>query len=57
MFFDENPDFYDGLRLIIFENDYPNKCNYDKIRNVLISKGFKRILESKRWGGQNVWKK
>ena len=51
VFFDENPDFYDGLRLIIFEADYPQKCNYDKIKKTLSEKNFKKILE----GHQNVW--
>ncbi len=51
VFFDENPDFYDNLRLIIFEADYPEKCNYDKIKNKLIEKKFNKILE----GHQNVW--
>ena len=50
-FFDENPDFYNNLRLIIFEADYPNKCNYKKIENNLINKGFKNICK----GFQNVW--
>ena len=53
VFFDENPNFYDNLRLIIFEADYPEKCNYDKIKNKLIEKNFKKILE----GHQNVWMK
>jgi len=53
VFFDENPDFYDNLRLIIFEADYPEKCNYDKIRNNLQKKGFTKLLE----GHQNVWTK
>jgi FkbM family methyltransferase len=51
VFFDENPNFYDNLRLIIFEADYPEKCNYDKIRSKLIEKNFNKILE----GSQNVW--
>lgn len=51
VFFDENPDFYDNLRLIIFEADYVEKCNYDKIRNKLIEKNFNKLLE----GHQNVW--
>lgn len=50
-FFDENPRFYDTLRLIIFEADYPEKCNYDKIRNTLMQKGFMKIID----GFQNVW--
>ena len=51
IFFDENPDFYDNLRLIIFEADYCEKCNYDKIKNKLLEKGFNKLLE----GHQNVW--
>lgn len=51
VFFDENPDFYDKLRLIIFEADYGEKCNYQKIKNTLKEKQFKKILE----GHQNVW--
>jgi FkbM family methyltransferase len=50
-FFDENPIFYDTLRLIIFEADYPDKCNYDKIRNTLREKDFIEKLN----GHQNVW--
>ncbi len=51
VFFDENPSFYDNLRLIIFEADYPEKCNYDKIKNKLIEKHFYKMVE----GHQNVW--
>lgn len=50
-FFDENPTFYDNLRLVIFEEDYPEKCNYKKIRETLIAKGFKAIVN----GFQNVY--
>jgi FkbM family methyltransferase len=52
-FFDENPNFYDNLRLIIFEADYPEKCNYNKIRDTLRKKQFKMCLS----GHQNVWMK
>ena len=52
-FFDENPTFYDSLRLLIFEADYADKCNYNKIRRTLLEKGFKPLLH----GHQNVWKK
>jgi FkbM family methyltransferase len=55
VFFDENPTLYDNLRLIIFEQDYPDKCNYDKIRNTLTKKGFFKIIDNNRNGGQNVW--
>ena len=51
VFFDENPFFYDNLRLIIFEADYPEKCNYNKIKDKLIEKKFNKLLE----GHQNVW--
>jgi FkbM family methyltransferase len=51
VFFDENPSFYDNLRLIIFEADYCDKCNYNKIINKLIEKKFNKIIE----GHQNVW--
>lgn len=44
-FFDENPTFYDGLRLIIFESDYPSKCNYKKIKDTLLAKGFTKLVE------------
>jgi FkbM family methyltransferase len=50
-FFDENPKFYDSLRLIIFEADYIEKCNYNKIKNNLRKNNFKKLLE----GHQNVW--
>ena len=30
VFFDENPTFINDLRLIMFEADYPDKCNYEK---------------------------
>jgi FkbM family methyltransferase len=51
VFFDENPNFYNDLRLIIFEADYPDKCNYEKIRESLIKHNFKAILS----GHQNVY--
>lgn len=50
-FFDENPTFIDNLRLVIFEADYPDKCNYPKIVNMLLQKNFKNLLN----GHQNVW--
>ena len=50
-FFDENPEFYKKMRLIIFEADYPHKCNYNKVRNLLKEDGFTEILG----GFQNVW--
>jgi FkbM family methyltransferase len=52
-FFDENPGFYKQLRLIIFEADYPEKCNYDKIKTLLKEDGFQCAEE----GHQNVFVK
>ncbi len=52
-FLDENPTIYDNIRLIIFEADRPDKCDYKKIRNNLISKNF----FNKENGFQNVWLK
>lgn len=50
-FFDENPTFLDSIRLVLFEADYADKCNYTKIRELLKYKGFKQYL----YGHQNVW--
>lgn len=52
-FFDENPEFYDKIDLIIFEADYPEKCNYEKIKMNLKNSKFINILN----GFQNVWVK
>jgi FkbM family methyltransferase len=53
IFFDENPELYDKLDIIIFEADYPDKCNYDKIKMNLKNRKFINILK----GLQNVWVK
>jgi FkbM family methyltransferase len=53
IFLDENPSILDEIRLIIFEEDRPDKCNYDKIKNTLKNKNFKEVLG----GFQNVWSK
>jgi FkbM family methyltransferase len=50
-FFDENPTFYNQLYKVIFEADYPDKCNYDKIHNKLNELGFQNIL----MGHQNIY--
>jgi FkbM family methyltransferase len=42
-FIDENSDFCKNLRMCIFEADYPNNCNYPKIRQYLESLNFKKI--------------
>ena len=51
IFFDENPSILNNLRLVIFEEDYPDKCDYEKIRNLLKENGLKQNLK----GHQNVW--
>lgn len=50
-FFDENPELYNELQKVIFESDYPNKCDYDKIKKNLANADFKEIISGK----QNVW--
>ena len=50
-FLNENSDILDSLRLIIFEEDYPDKCNYNKIKIQLQNKNFKQLLD----GFHNVW--
>lgn len=52
-FFDEHPHLYDQLHTVIFEADYPSKCDYNKIRDTLKSHGFREIIT----GFQNVFKK
>lgn len=52
-FFDENPSLYKELRLVIFEKDYPDKCNYQKIRKNLHEHNFTEVL----MGKQNVYLK
>jgi|LakMenE01Jun11ns_1017448.scaffolds.fasta_scaffold9949960_2 FkbM family methyltransferase len=51
VFFDENPNLFAELRIIIFEADYADKCNYDKIKHNLFNNNFIKIIE----GHQNVW--
>jgi FkbM family methyltransferase len=51
LFLKENPTLYNDIRMIIFEADYPDKCDYDLIKNNLSLFGFTKILE----GPQNVW--
>ena len=53
VFFKENPDMYNDIRLILFEADQPHKCNYTKIRLKLLRHNFKAIQD----GFQNVYMK
>jgi hypothetical protein len=52
-FLDENPKLYNQLSLIMFEKDYPNKCNYAKIADTLRANGF-TCLDG---GFHSIWKK
>ena len=51
--FDENPNFYQTMKLIIFEQDYPQKCNYNKIIENLRKNNFREVVS----GFHSVWKK
>ena len=42
-FFEENRDYIPNFKVIMFERDYPNRCNYAKIETYLLSLGFKCI--------------
>jgi len=53
-FINENITLLDELRIIIYEKDYPNKCNYDYVEKMLNQKRFK-CVEVKRQ--QYVWVK
>lgn len=52
-FFDENPQLYDQLNLVMFEKDYPIKCNYDRIMFELQRRGFVQVVA----GFHEVWRK
>lgn len=52
-FMDENPKLYKQLSLILFEKDYPQKCNYIKIEDTLKANGFTCLDGS----FHSVWKK
>jgi FkbM family methyltransferase len=51
-FLDENPSILENLRLIIFEEDYSEKCNYAKIKENLLKCFF---IQIEKKGQQNVW--
>ena len=53
LFLDENPNLYEDLRLVIFECDYEEKCNYNKIQNNLVSNGFHYVYGDNSF--QKVW--
>ena len=61
-FFDDNPELYDELELLIYERDNNEggsrrNCNYNKIEKTLVNKGFKKIA-FRGYGTQDlVWSK
>ena len=52
-FFDENPNLYTDLKVLIYEADGSDRCNYPKIEENLIAHGFRHEVK----GFQNVWLK
>jgi len=42
-FYDENKEFFKGLRLILLEKDRPDYCDYDRIFKEFKELGFKQI--------------
>lgn len=52
-FLDENPELYNQLHLVMFEKDYPIKCNYDRIMYNLQKNGFQQIVP----GFHEVWRR
>jgi FkbM family methyltransferase len=52
-FFDENPHLYTQLRLVMFEKDYPQKCNYGRIMEQLAGHGFTQVVA----GFHEVWRR
>lgn len=54
IFLDENKKLYKTLKLVMFEEDQPHKCDYNKIRKCLFDNGF---IEIETRNIQHVWKK
>jgi FkbM family methyltransferase len=52
-FLDENIFLYNQLKIVIFEKDYPESCNYEKIQKELLKNGFIQIVS----GFRECWKK
>jgi FkbM family methyltransferase len=52
-FIDENIEYLPKFKLITFEEDFSNECNYEKIKQILVANRFTCI----RPGGHSVWVK
>jgi FkbM family methyltransferase len=50
-FIDENIELLNDLRMIMFEADQPHRCNYNKIRNILLNNNFIPEIQ----GFQNIY--
>lgn len=44
-FFKENSDYIKNYKMVVFEGDYPNECDYNEIKNNLKSWGFNVIVD------------
>ena len=55
-FYDENKEFFKGLRLILLEKDRPDHCDYDRIFKEFRELGFQQV-EPKRLKFHCVFKK
>jgi len=53
-FLDENPSLYRTLRMVQFETDQTDMCNYDRIIDILKQHNF-RLVDSLANGAQQVW--
>jgi len=49
-FYNENKDFFKNLRLILYERDRKEHCNYDYLENEFINMGFKKVNR----GGEHI---
>lgn len=44
-FFKENGDYIKNYRMVIFEGDYPEECDYNKIKEKLKEWGFEAVID------------
>lgn len=56
-FFDENKSMYKKLKLVIMEEDQPQKCNYNKIKEELKNNNFSLLETNNNVVERSVWKK
>jgi len=52
-FIDDNIDYLDNFKMITYEEDYGDECNYEKIKRILAEHHFVCI----RPGGHSVWER